>query len=287
METRRATGEYRLGDFRLSVISDGVFWLDGGAVFGVVPRVLWERVAPPDEKNRVRLGLNTLLVQTGRENVLIDTGVGDKWDEKRRRIYGLTQPPTLIASLAERGLEPEDIDVVINTHLHFDHCGWNTRYLDGSLRPTFPRARYIVQRGEYEHAQHPHERDRASYDPENWAGLEERGQLELIEGDQSIVPGIEVVKLCGHNRDFQCVFVRSRGETAVFWSDLVPMTPHVQFPWIMAFDLYPEQTLMHKKRLIPQAAREGWLCVFHHDPEIPVGRIIEVDEQYKVDRWTR
>ncbi|RMG56297.1 MAG: MBL fold metallo-hydrolase [Acidobacteria bacterium] len=286
MKTKRAASEYRLGEFRLSVISDGVFWLDGGAVFGVVPRVLWERVAPPDEKNRVRLGLNALLVRTGRENVLIDTGIGDKWDEKRRRIYSLTQPPTLITSLAERGLEPEDIDVVINTHLHFDHCGWNTRYLNGSLRPTFPRARYIVQRGEYEHAQHPHERDRASYDPENWAGLEERGQLELIDGDRTIVPGIEVVKLCGHNRDFQCVFVRSRGETAVFWSDLVPMTPHVQFPWIMAFDLYPEQTLMHKKRLIPQAAREGWFCVFHHDPEIPVGRIIEEDGQYRVDRWT-
>jgi len=282
MTTERWQREYALGDFQLSIISDGTFRLDGGAIFGVVPRVLWERFAPPDEQNRVRLGLNTLLVRAGRENVLIDTGIGDKWEERDRQMYAIAHETTLIASLARRGLSPEDIDVVINTHWHFDHCGWNTRYVDGRLVPTFSRARYVVQRGEYEHATHPHERDRASYRPENWQGLEQLGQLELIEGNREILPGIEVMKLIGHNRDFQCVFVRSRGETAVFWSDLVPMTPHVQFPWIMAFDLYPEQTLMHKKRLIPQAAREGWLCVFHHDPEMPVGKIVEEDGKYIV-----
>jgi glyoxylase-like metal-dependent hydrolase (beta-lactamase superfamily II) len=280
----QSTGAYRLGDFQLGVISDGTFRLDGGAVFGVVPRVLWERLAPPDEQNRVPLALNTLLVRTGRENVLIDTGIGDKWEEKYRRIYGVTDPPTLIQSLAQVGLEPSDIDIVINTHLHFDHCGWNTRYLGGALNPTFPRARYIIQRGEYEHANQPHERDRASYRPENWAGLAESGQLELIEGDRQIVPGIQVVKLTGHNRDFQCVFIRSRGETAVFWSDLVPMTAHVPFPWIMAFDLYPEETLRHKKQLIPQAAREGWICIFHHDPQIPIGAIVQENGNYVVSR---
>jgi glyoxylase-like metal-dependent hydrolase (beta-lactamase superfamily II) len=282
MGVRPETNEYRLGDFRLSVISDGTFWLDGGAVFGVVPRVLWERVAPPDDQNRVRLALNTLLVQSGRETILIDTGIGDKWEEKYRQMYRVTQAPTLIESLAQLGVHPRDIDLVINTHLHFDHCGWNTRYIDGALRPTFPRARYIVQRGEYEHAQEPHERDRASYRSENWMGLEASGQLELIEGDRPIVSGVQVVKLAGHNRDFQCVFIRSRGETAVFWSDLIPMTHHVQFPWIMAFDLFPEETLRHKKQLIPQAAREGWMCIFHHDPVIPIGRIVEENGKYKV-----
>lgn len=286
MGVRHETNDYRLGDFCLSVISDGTFWLDGGAVFGVVPRVLWERVAPPDDQNRVRLALNALLVRTGRETVLIDTGIGDKWEEKYRQMYRVTQTPTLIESLAQSGVHLRDIDLVINTHLHFDHCGWNTRYVDGVLRPTFPRARYIVQRGEYEHAQQPHERDRASYRSENWLGLEASGQLELIEGDRQIVPGVQVVKLAGHNRDFQCVFIRSRGETAVFWSDLVPMTHHVQFPWIMAFDLFPEETLRHKKQLIPQAAREDWVCIFHHDPVIPIGKIVEENGKYRVKRET-
>lgn len=274
--------EYRLGDFRLSVISDGTFWLDGGAVFGVVPRVMWERVTSPDERHRVPLALNAVLVRTGRETILIDTGVGDKWEEKYRQMYRLSQRPTLMDSLAQLDLRPDDIDLVINTHLHFDHCGWNTRCIDGVLRPTFPRARYIVQRGEYEHAQQPHERDRASYRSENWAGLEASGQLELIDGDRYIVPGIQVVKLPGHNRDFQCVFIRSQGETAVFWSDLVPTTHHVPLPWIMAFDLFPEETLRHKKQLLPQAAREGWMCFFYHDPIIPVGKIVQDNGKYTV-----
>jgi glyoxylase-like metal-dependent hydrolase (beta-lactamase superfamily II) len=274
--------EYTLGDVRLGILSDGTFRLDGGAMFGVVPRPLWQRLAPPDEQNRIRLGLNALLVRTGKENVLIDSGIGDKWDEKYRQMYAIAHETTLIDSLARHGLWPEDIDVVINTHLHFDHCGWNTRWVGGRLVPTFPRARYVIQRGEYEHANHPHERDRASYRAENWQGLDQAGQLELIDGDREILPGIAVVKLAGHNRDFQCVFVRSRGETAVFWSDLIPMAAHVPFPWIMAFDLYPEQTLMQKKRLVPQAAREQWLCVFHHDPDIPVARIVEENGKFVV-----
>jgi glyoxylase-like metal-dependent hydrolase (beta-lactamase superfamily II) len=274
--------EYRVGDFRLSIISDGTFALDGGAMYGVVPRVLWERLTPPDAQNRVRLGLNALLVRAGTDNVLIDSGIGDKWDEKHRQMYAIAHETTLIESLARRGLSPEDIDVVINSHLHFDHCGWNTRYVDGRLAPTFPRARYVIQRGEYAHANHPHERDRASYRAENWQGLEEHGRLDLVEGNQEVLPGIEVKKVAGHNRDFQCVFVRSGSETAVFWSDLIPLRPHVQLPWIMAFDLYPEETLEHKKQLVPQAVREGWLCVFHHDPEVPVGRIVEEQGKFVV-----
>lgn len=286
MSSEPSIHDMQLGDFCLSVISDGTFWLDGGAVFGVVPRQLWQQVAPPDPYNRVQLGLNTLLVRTGRHTVLIDTGIGDKWDHKYREMYGIRTSPTLLDGLAQRGVAPEDIDVVINTHLHFDHCGWNTRVVNGTLRPTFPRARYVVQRGEYEHAHQPHERDRASYRPENWSGLEAGGQLELIEGDQQVLPGIQVMKLGGHNRDFQCVLIESGGRSAIFWSDLIPMTPHVQLPWIMAFDLYPEQTLLHKKRLIPQAAREGWLCVFHHDATVPVGTIVEKDGKYIVQPRT-
>jgi len=272
----------QLGNFTLEIVSDGTWRLDGGLMFGIVPKVLWERAILPDEKNRILMGLNCLLVRTGREIILIDTGIGDVGDEKLCQIYAVNRQRTLLGSLAERGLRPEDIEIVVNTHLHFDHAGNNTRYVGDTLVPTFPRARYIVQQGEYEHARSPNERDRASYRAVNWEALESSGQLELIEGDREIAPGIQVVKVSGHNRDLQLVFIRSGGETAVFWSDLVPLTHNVSLPWIAALDQYPLETLEQKKRLIPQAARENWLCIFYHDQEVPVGRIMESGGKFKV-----
>src|SRR5262245_543881 len=195
----------RLGEYQIDIISDGTMRLDGGAMFGVVPRVVWERVAEPDEKNRILVGLNCLLVRTPNNAIIIDTGAGDKWNEKQRAIYGIGHPPTILSSLAALGLSAEDISIVINTHLHFDHAGGNTRFpSDGDTAkplPTFPRARYYVQRTEYEHACRPHERDRASYLPENWQPLVENGQLELIDGDREIVPGVSVFRVPGHNLD--------------------------------------------------------------------------------------
>ncbi len=275
-------GPISLGKMTLEVVSDGTWRLDGGMMFGIVPKVLWERVAPADEKNRILMGLNCLLVRTGRHIILIDTGLGEVRDEKFRQIYAPDRPRPLLQQLADRGLSPEDIDIVINTHLHFDHAGNNTRRHQGRLLPTFPRARYIVQRGEYEHANAPNERDRASYRPVTWEPLQESGQLELIEGDREIVPGVRVVRVRGHNRDLQIVFLHSEGRTVVFWSDLIPMTPHVQKPWIAALDHYPLETLEQKNRLLPQAVREGWLCVFYHDPQISIGHIIEVDGRFHV-----
>ncbi|HJQ71105.1 MAG TPA: MBL fold metallo-hydrolase [Blastocatellia bacterium] len=273
----------KLGAFEIDVISDGTFALDGGSLFSVVPRVVWERYFEPDQLNRIRIGLNALLVRTGRENVLVDTGIGHKWDARSLDRYSIRHETDILTELAKRGLTPEDIDIVINTHLHFDHAGTNTVERDGMVVPTFPRARYVVQRGEFEHALAPHERDRASYNPQDIKPVADAGQLDLVEGDQEIVDGIRVIKVAGHNRDLQCVRIDSEGETAFMFADLLPTTAHVPPAWVMSFDLYPVETLEQKKRLVPQAISEGWVCVFEHDPHTPLGRLREQDGKVIVE----
>lgn len=272
----------KLGSFEIEVISDGTFALDGGAIFGVVPRVVWERHFQPDANNRVRLGLNCLLVRTGRENVLIDTGIGPKWDARSNARYGIAHETDLSSELQKRGLAPEDIDIVINTHLHFDHAGTNTICRDGQIVPAFPRARYIAQRGEFEHATNPHERDRASYSFDDYKPVMEAGQFDFVDGDAQVVPGITAVKVAGHNRDLQCVKIESGGETAFVFADLIPTTAHVPPAWVMGFDLYPVDTLEQKKRLIPQAISENWVCHFYHDPHTPLARLRERDGKVEI-----
>jgi glyoxylase-like metal-dependent hydrolase (beta-lactamase superfamily II) len=274
----------KLGSFEIEVISDGTFALDGGAMFSVVPRTLWERYFRPDDLNRVRLGLNALLVRTGRQNILIDTGIGYKWDPRMLDRYSITHETDILSELRARGLGPEDIDIVINTHLHFDHAGTNTVEREGEIVPAFPRARYIVQRGELEHARSPHERDRASYRPEDFEPVARAGQIEQVEGDSEIAPGVRVLKLSGHNRDLQCVRIDSEGETAFVFADLLPTTAHISPAWVMSYDLYPVETLEQKKRLVPQAIRERWICVFEHDPHIPLARLSEQDGRIEVLR---
>ncbi len=198
-----------VGDFELTILSDGLYHNDGGAMFGVIPKVMWEKRATPDERNRIALGTNSLLVRTGEHNVLIDTGIGDKLSDKRRAIYD--HEPRLVRSFAEAGVSPDDIDMVINTHLHFDHCGWNTYHSDGKAVPTFPRARYYVQEGELQHAHEQHERDRVSYMTDNYDPLVNSGQMQLLRGDAEIVPGISVKVFPGHTRDLQAVILRSGG----------------------------------------------------------------------------
>lgn len=265
----------RFGAFEIDPLSDGTFALDGGQMFGVVPKALWEKRIPADARNRIRLSLNCLLVRTGRQNVLIETGLGDKFDAKYQDIYGVQHTTTLLASLQKCGLRPQDIDIVINTHLHFDHCGWNTRRQDGRTVPSFPRARYYIQRGEWEHALHPTERDRASYIEEFFRPAE--AQTEFLDGDREILPGIRVEVVPGHTRHLQCVRIESQGEHACFISDLVPTQSHLPFPWIMSFDLYPMETLENKKRLLPELARDGALLVFPHDPEVPWVKLLDIE----------
>jgi glyoxylase-like metal-dependent hydrolase (beta-lactamase superfamily II) len=256
-----------LGDFELSIFSDGTYPLDGGAFFGVIPKIMWSRKAVADEKNYVQAGLNSLLVRTGKQNVLIETGMGNKLSERMVKFYG--QPAELLANLAAGGIAPEDIDVVINTHLHFDHCGWNTVRKDGKIVPTFPRAKYYAPEGEWQYARKPSERDSISYIPDNYDPLVRSGQMTLLKGGEEIVPGITVKTFPGHTASMQAVIVESGGRAACYISDLIPTTAHIDLTWGMAFDLYPLQTIESKKQYYAKAIAERWLTVFTHDPKTP------------------
>ena len=267
----------KLGDYRVEIVPDCEFRLDGGAMFGVVPRNLWSRIFPPDEQNRIRMNMNCVFIDTGYERVLIETGIGDKWSEKHVRMYGIDRKRSLDESLqAIAGVNANEITIVINTHLHFDHAGGNTKH-DASGTPisSFPNARYFISRAEYEHAESPSDRDRASYLVENWRPLKESGQVELKDADYEVVPGLRMETHAGHNRSMQCWRLDRGGQTLFGFADLVPTRAHVPFAWIMGYDLYPVETLEAKKRLLPQAARDGWACLFYHDPQQPLGRIVE------------
>ncbi len=273
----------QFGDYRVEIIPDTEFRLDGGAMFGVVPRTLWSTVFPPDDHNRIRLNTNCVYVEAGAERILIETGIGEKWSAKHSEMYGITRERSLAESLrAIAGVEPEDITLVINTHLHFDHAGGNTILDDsGSAIPAFSNARYLVSRGELEHAETPSERDRASYLPDNWLPLIETGQLDAQPSDYEVVPGLQMETHAGHNRSMQCWRLSRDGKTIFGFADLVPTRAHVSFPWIMGYDLYPVETLEAKKKLLPQAAREDWGCLFYHDPEQPLSRLVEADGKLK------
>ncbi|HXE75128.1 MAG TPA: MBL fold metallo-hydrolase [Candidatus Xenobia bacterium] len=273
----------KFGEFEIFVVSDGRFRLDGGAMFGVVPKTLWERRLASDERNRVTLGLNCLLIRAGKETIVVETGTGEKFDAKRQDIFGIDHSVTLLDSLAARGVTPEDVTMVVNTHLHFDHCGWNTRLKDGKAVPTFPRARYFVQRGEYQHALQPTERDRASYLRENIQPMVDSNQWVFPEVDAQLVPGVELVRLPGHTRDMQGVRIRSGGRTAFFFADMVPTTAHLPYPWIMGYDLYPLTTLEQKKKWIPEAVKNEWLCFFAHDPAVPAAVLRQRDESLRAE----
>ena len=267
----------QVGDYRVEIISDTEFHLDGGAMFGVVPRNLWAQVCPPDDQNRIRMNMNCVFIDTGSEKILIETGIGDKWTAKQTSLYGINRERRLGETLrVKAGVTPEEITTVINTHLHFDHAGGNTTLnTDGFAVPAFSNARYFVSRAEIEHAESPSERDRASYLPENWRPLRESGQLEARDANYEVVPGLSMETHAGHNRSMQCWRLERGGQTLFGFADLVPMRAHVPPAWIMGYDLYPVETLEAKKRLLPQAARESWLCVFYHDPDEPVCRIVE------------
>ena len=268
-----------LGDFELSVFSDGTYPLDGGAFFGVVPKVMWSRKAAADDKNFVWAGLNSLLIRTGKHTVLVETGIGSKLSEKMVKIYG--QPAKLLDNLAAGGISPDDIDIVINTHLHFDHCGWNTVRRGDKETATFPRAKYYAQEGEWRHAQEQHIRDAVSYISDNYNPLIESGQMELLHGDREIVPGISVKVFPGHTAHMQAVVVASAGKTACYISDLIPTSAHLDLTWLMAFDLYPLETINSKRKYYAESMPENWLTVFTHDHAVPWAHI-EKDEAGKL-----
>ncbi len=268
----------------MQLVDDGGFRLDGGAMFGVVPRVLWERQKPADSRNRIAMTTNCLLVERGQDLLLIDAGIGDKHDD--RRFYDQFGMPAdavrLPEQISQAGYELGDITHVLPTHLHFDHCGWLTREIGGELRPTFPNARYWLQRDELLHARQPNARDRASYDARNWEPLLEAGVVELFDDHARPIEGVEAVRAPGHNADM-CIVLLDGGEAAagevnkaVFWADLVPTTAHLPYPWVMGFDLYPLDTMANKERWLPRAAAEDWWCFFCHEVEHPIGKLRQV-----------
>jgi glyoxylase-like metal-dependent hydrolase (beta-lactamase superfamily II) len=266
---------HTLGELELISLHDGFLRLDGGSMFGVVPKPLWSAKAVPDERNRITLAMRPLIVR-GVRTMIIDAGLGDKEDAKFRDIYGVDRATHLDRSLAEAGLSPEDIDLVLATHLHFDHAGGFTmRDSSGRIRPRFPRARYVVRRGEWDDAMHPHERNRASYRQDNYAPLVDAGVLDLVDDDQSIMPGVRVQRTGGHTMHHQMVLIESGGRRAVFVADLVPTTAHLPDAWIMGFDLYPMETLAAKKGFVREAIERRDLVYFEHDPAIAAGYIVE------------
>jgi len=265
-----------LGDFELTVVSDGTYFLDGGAFFGVVPKTMWSKKVTPDEQNRLDAGLNSLLVRTGEKNVLIETGIGDKLPDKLVQIY--KQPAKLLDNLHAIGIAPEEIDIVINTHLHFDHCGWNTVRRGDQIVATFPNAKYYVQKKEWEHGCLQLERDAISYMSPNYDPLIETGQMELLDGNCEIVPGISVKVFPGHTANMQAVIVESGGggtgtKKACYISDLIPTSMHLDLTWVMAFDLFPLQTIESREKYYAWAVPERWLTVFTHDDQTPWGYI--------------
>jgi glyoxylase-like metal-dependent hydrolase (beta-lactamase superfamily II) len=264
-----------LGSLELLYLDAGTFGLDGGAMFGVVPKVLWEKKSPPDDNNRIRLRANSLLVRANNKIILIETGNGTKWDAKYRAIYKVQDGDPLLDALARAGVNPGQIDLVINTHLHFDHCGGNTRSANDRVVPTFPNARYVVQRGELEHATNPTDRDRASYFAENFEPITKEQRWDLVDGDREILPGISVARIPGHNADIQAVLLTGGGKTVIFVADLFPTRHHIPLPWIMAYDLYPLQTLETKRHWLARIIAEQWIVVFGHDPDIPAATLHE------------
>lgn len=268
-----------LGDFELTIVSDGTYFLDAGAFFGVVPKTMWSKKVTPDGQNRLDAGLNSLLIRTGDKNILVETGIGNKLSEKLVQIY--KQPAKLLDNLHAIGVAPEDIDIVINTHLHFDHCGWNTIRRGDSIVATFPKATYYVQRKEWEHGRLQLERDAISYMSPNYDPLVESGQMILLDDDREIAPGISVKVCPGHTANMQAVIVESGGDAsnkkACYISDLIPTSNHLDLTWVMAFDLFPLTTIESKKRYYEEAIPERWLTVFTHDDQTPWGYVEKGD----------
>lgn len=269
-----------VGKFEIYALREGFFYLDGGAMFGVVPKVLWEKKVPADSLNRICLATNSLLVRSPEATVLVETGLGTKLPSKFYDHYAIELKPGLKGALREIGVLPEDVDFVINTHLHFDHCGSNTEVEEEKVVPAFPRARYFVQQGEWEAALNPNERDRASYLAENFLPLAER--VVLVKGDVEIIPGVRIVLTPGHTAHHQSVVISDAGKAVFFAGDLIPTAAHVGLPYIMSYDLYPVDTLNTKRKWLELAAEEGWLIAYVHDPKHFFSRVKKEKDKFVV-----
>ncbi len=275
--------QVRVGRYDVEIFSDGIFRLDGGAMFGVVPKVLWEKVKPADELNRVAMDMSCLLIRDGAGHVvLVETGAGPKLNDKQKRNFGIDTPPALLDELARRGVTPDQVTLVINTHLHFDHAGGNTHRDGERVVATFPRASYAIQRLEWHDAMHSNERTRASYLTDDYAPLEAAGRTELTDGDSELLPGLWVERIQGHTRGTQTVRISDGGPTLYFSADFMPDRHHLPLPWIPGQDLFPLDTLEAKRTILPRAVAERWIVAFTHD--VPrFGRIEQQDGRYRFE----
>jgi len=278
-----AVARFALGDLELISLCDGFIGLDGGSMFGTIPKPLWDRQSPPDSRNRITLAMRPLLVR-GARTMIIDAGLGDKENAKFQDIYGVDRKRNLDHALAEAGVSVDEIDIVLASHLHFDHAGGFTiRDASGRLRPRFPRAQYIIRRGEWDDATHPHERNRASYLLDNYVPLGEAGVLQLVDEDATIMPGVKVRRTGGHTMHHQMVLIESAGKRAAFVADMMPTRAHLPEAWIMGYDLYPMDTLAAKKAFVPEAIAHETLVFFEHDPAVAAGYIREVDGKRRIE----
>jgi glyoxylase-like metal-dependent hydrolase (beta-lactamase superfamily II) len=274
------------GDLEVIPLFDCHFRLDGGAMFGVVPKPLWDRRAPADERNRIRLATRPLLVR-GKKTMIIDAGIGGKMDAKSTDIYAIDRTVNIDHSLAQVGLTRADIDIVLASHLHFDHAGGFTeRHASGEIVPAFPRAEYVIRTAEWEDATHPHERNQASYLQHDFVPLLDAGVVRFMEGDGDVMPGVRVRRTGGHAANHQVVFIESGGRTGVFTADMIPTTAHIDNPWIMGYDLYPMDTLAFKRWFIREAIDREYLIFFEHDPDIAAGYIREENRRRTVEPVT-
>ena len=285
VEMFKTVGRHALGDLELITLADGFFALDGGSMFGTVPRTLWEKRLPPDDANRIPLSMRPLIVRSDRHTMIIDAGCGDKMDAKSAQIYKLDRRFHLDHALAEAGVAAEDIDIVLASHLHWDHAGgFTTIGSNGAIVPRFPNARYIAHRAEWEDATHPHERSRASYLQQDFVPLQQAGVLTLVDDGAEIIPGVKYRRSGGHTAHHQVVVIESGGKTAVFTADMYPTSVHAPDPWLMGYDLYPMDTLGFKRVFGPEAIERNYLLFFEHDPSLAAGYLREKDGKRFVER---
>lgn len=273
----------KIGKYTLHIINSGYFALDGGAMFGIIPKPLWQKTNPPDDANRIKLATRNLLLTNGNRKILIDTGMGDKWDEKSKSIYAVDQSNSLEGSLSEMNLKPEDITDVILTHLHFDHTGGSTKIENQKLIPTFPNAKYYVQKKNYEWAVYPSDRDKGSYLKNNFQPLMEEGVLIFIDGEEKFDDEIEIVIINGHTFAQQLIKISDSSNTILYCADLFPTTSHIPIPYVMAYDLQPLVTVEEKKKILAKAIEKNWKIFFEHDPETALATVMKDEKGFRVN----